>query len=60
MPQIIRSLLAEGLIDYKLASSITEIRIICNNAVHGGNITNEQYEFVKKIFPKVISTLQEI
>ncbi|MCX6685751.1 MAG: hypothetical protein NTV10_03740 [Methanoregula sp.] len=60
IPFLTRYLIDEGLIDDRLAGLINEIRIICNNAAHGGIVTNEQYEFVKKIFPKLISTLKEI
>jgi len=60
IPFLTRYLIDEGLIDDRLAGLINEIRIICDNAAHGGVVTNEQYEFVKKFFPKLILTLKEI
>jgi len=55
-----RLLTREGLIDSRLANLIVEIKLICNSAIHGGTVSDEQYEFVKRFFPMVIITLKEI
>ncbi len=59
-PEMIRSLHNEGFIDSQLFGLLQEIRIISNNAAHGGDITDEQYEFVETIFPIVIGTLKRL
>ena len=57
---VTRILTQEGLIDSITNMLITEIRAISNNAVHGGLVTPEQYNFVKTMFPPILEALKEI
>lgn len=57
---LVQSLMYEGKVNDDIVSLIDEIRIICNNAIHGGEVTDEQYEFVVKFFPKIIDTLKRL
>lgn len=58
--QILRDLVRYGIISDSLAKSIQDVSSIASPIMHGENFTAEQIEFLKKVVPPLIATLESI
>ena len=58
--QMNKILLESELIDLKFYRVLLEVNNICNQAVHNRPISDEQYDFVTKLFPDIIQRLKDI
>jgi len=53
-------LIDHQILDPKIAHAIREVYAVCSPAVHGEEVTDAQFEFVRDLGPEIIRTLEKI
>lgn len=49
-----------GVLEPRLANAVREVYSVCSPAMHGEDVTEEQFEFVQHTAPELISTLRSV
>lgn len=60
LPHLARQLVDTGLIEPSLSSAIREVYAICSAAIHGGEVTDAKINFVRRVAPQLLATLEAI
>lgn len=58
--QMTRSLVSSGLINPRIGYIIQEVSSVCTPAIHGEEVTETQFSFVRDIAPELIASLKAI
>lgn len=58
--EFLRGLAESEVIDRGMANAIREVYSVCSRAIHGEQVTDAQYNFVKDVGPQLIATLSAL